>query len=195
MGVTTDSSQRAFKKADVVALYNRPRRVVTYFYRAVYIGVDPAGGGNSAFSICSLGRTNDGGVTVRFAFGLPQLMPPSHVKHLCASSNKHVWILAKIVQIRRDEGFEQQQRDACGSDTGAEFALFVDEIGGYLVFAVESHEEEGTPADDSFRIGCIGGDFGDDVFDVGIQCVGLVQACEERVESIEVGLNRVGRVS
>lgn len=67
MGVTTDSSQRAFKEEDVVALYSRPRRVVTYEYRAVYVGVDPAGGGNSAFSICSLGRNLDGGITVRLA--------------------------------------------------------------------------------------------------------------------------------
>ena len=194
MGVTTDSSQRAFKEEDVVALYNRPRREAPYEYRAVYIGVDPAGGGNSAFSICSLGRTLDGGVTVRFAFAFPQRASDSHVEHLCEPSNQYVGVLAKVVQVHWNECFEQQQCDACGSDARAEFAFFIDEVGGDLVFSVEGEEEEGASADESFGVGCIGGDFWDEVFDVVVQGMGLVQACEEFFDAVEMGIDIVGGV-
>lgn len=195
MGVTTDSSQRAFKEEDVAGLFARPRRVSPYEYRAVYIGVDPAGGGNSAFSICSLGRTLDGGITVRFAFAFPNFSSPSHCECLGAPSNQCIWILAKVFQVHGYEDFEEQERDARGSDALAEFAFLLDKVRGHFVFSVESDEDEGSSAHDAFGIGWEGGDLRHHVFDVVVQGVGLVQAGEEGFEACEVDVEGFGRMS
>ena len=63
------------------------------------------------------------------------------------------------------------------------------------MFSVEGEKEECTSAYDSLRVGWIGRDFGDEFFDVRVQCVGLVQTCEERFESIEVDIDSLGCVS
>lgn len=186
MGVTTDSSQRAFKEQDVVALYQRPRRDVKIPYRAVYIGVDPAGGGNSAFSICSLGRTMDGGVTVRVAHALPQFVPKAHCERMRAPSNQNVWVLSKFGQIHRNERVEQQQCDACRSDTLTELALLFDKIGGDFMFCMDSKQKLCTLANEAYGGRLISQCLLHDVLD-GIELpMGLVKRHEQRLQTCKV---------
>lgn len=59
MGISAESTQRAFKDSGVSHLFTRPRTPPT-FCEYVFIGVDPSGGGTSATAICSLAMLSNG---------------------------------------------------------------------------------------------------------------------------------------
>ena len=195
MGVTTDSSQRAFKEPDVVALYQRPRRTVLYNYRAVYIGVDPAGGGQSAFSICSLGRAMDGGVTVRFAFLFPQFLPKSQCERLRTLSNEHIRILCKVGEVHGHEEVQQQQCNTRRSDAAAQLSFFFNKVGGHFAFSVESQEQKCASADEAFGVGLHEGRLLDNVLDGVELWVSLIESDEQAFETREVLIQWTGGMS
>lgn len=63
MGVNAETTARAFKEADVAALIARPLMEPPRISH-VYTAVDPAGGGASAFAVCTIGMTSTGDVMV-----------------------------------------------------------------------------------------------------------------------------------
>lgn len=195
MGVTTDSSQRAFKEQDVLALYQRPRRDVKVPYRAVYIGVDPSGGGNSAFSICSLGRNMDGGVTVRLAFSLPQLVSEAHREGVGAPSNQIVGILGELCQVHGDERVEEQQRDSRRAYARTQLSLLLDKVRGDLMLSIHGEEQLRTLAREAHGRRPITQGLIDDVLDGVILRMGLVQRRKQRLQAREMLVERLGRVT
>lgn len=54
MGISMDGTTRAFPEAHIEAFKNRPRIHVSGSQSNVFVAIDPAGGGASAFAICSL---------------------------------------------------------------------------------------------------------------------------------------------
>lgn len=75
MGISADSTQKAFASADVDALLARPRsEIPRVLYnegpqnatKHVLVAVDPSGGGSSAFAVASVVQLSSGGVVVSF---------------------------------------------------------------------------------------------------------------------------------
>jgi len=66
MGVSAESTQRAFKENDIQRLIERPFESLSRLNH-VFVAVDPAAGGTSAFAVCSIGIAFNGNVVVRFA--------------------------------------------------------------------------------------------------------------------------------
>lgn len=74
MGIAADASNKAFNSADIKAFFEREpvtiHRDLLYEEDAsntnhVIVAVDPAGGGNSAFAVCSIAFTPLGRIVVR----------------------------------------------------------------------------------------------------------------------------------
>ena len=63
MGISADTTTRAFSEDHIQAWVSRPPVRGDYF-RYIYTAVDPAGGGASAFAICTVGLTTMGSVLV-----------------------------------------------------------------------------------------------------------------------------------
>jgi hypothetical protein len=64
MGVSAETTQRAFNEPQLVRFIERsPIRITLCNY--IYVAVDPAGGGNSAFAIATIGVMYDGTIAVR----------------------------------------------------------------------------------------------------------------------------------
>lgn len=63
MGVSAESTTRAFKEADVQRFVERPFASLQKM-QYVFVAVDPAAGGTSAFAICTIGLALDGSVIV-----------------------------------------------------------------------------------------------------------------------------------
>ena len=118
MGVNAETTTRAFRESDVEHLLSRayvPVPRVQY----VFTAVDPAGGGASAFAVCTIALTSVGDVMVRVlhrAF-LPRVMPlphplpegppPSPEEGTCAEYRSHptfVGALHSRVQTLVDAG-------------------------------------------------------------------------------------------
>lgn len=85
MGIAADGSQKAFPSKDVDAFLDRPRldiqldsfRVThSHLDNHFILAVDPAGGGSSAFAVCSMLQYVGGEVTVRAA-SCPGARPPT----------------------------------------------------------------------------------------------------------------------
>ena len=64
MGISAETTTRAFKEPHIEAFVERPRMVLPRVQN-VYISVDPSGGGSSAYAICSLARLTNGDTAVR----------------------------------------------------------------------------------------------------------------------------------
>lgn len=64
MGISAETTTRAFKEQHVTEFAERPRISLPYI-RDVFLSVDPSGGGASAFAITSIGRLLNGDVVVR----------------------------------------------------------------------------------------------------------------------------------
>lgn len=74
MGVAADASNKAFNSADIKSFFARePVTIDRHLLYAedpsntnhVIISVDPCGGGNSAFAVCSIAFTPQGRIVVR----------------------------------------------------------------------------------------------------------------------------------
>ena len=76
MGIGADGSTKAFPSRDVEAFINRPRAKILVDMtdgalnlrgttNHVVVAVDPAGGGSSAFAICSTVQLPNGTIVVR----------------------------------------------------------------------------------------------------------------------------------
>ncbi|MGC6507185.1 MAG: hypothetical protein ACON4U_02170 [Myxococcota bacterium] len=63
MGISADTTTRAFSEDHIKAWLERPPHNGDYF-RQIYTAVDPAGGGASAFAVCTIGLTTMGSVLV-----------------------------------------------------------------------------------------------------------------------------------
>lgn len=64
MGICAEATARAFREEKVIKFAERPRTTLLFNATHIYVSLDPAGGGNSAFSICSLLSTAEGGMQV-----------------------------------------------------------------------------------------------------------------------------------
>lgn len=64
MGISAESTQRAFKDSSVNEIFASPRKDPS-FCEYVFIGVDPSGGGTSATAVCSLAMKSNGEYIVR----------------------------------------------------------------------------------------------------------------------------------
>ena len=58
MGIVTETSGGVFLRRCVKQLFTRPRVCLSLDVRHVYVAVDPCGGGDSKFAICSVYRDN-----------------------------------------------------------------------------------------------------------------------------------------
>lgn len=66
MGLSCDGNTRAFPETHITGLSQRPRPSVGRLSTTnVFVAIDPAGGGSSAFAICSLTCNDDRKLTVR----------------------------------------------------------------------------------------------------------------------------------
>lgn len=54
MGISADATTRAFREEKLLFLENTPKRGPPSNVGTIFVSIDPAGGGNSAFAICSL---------------------------------------------------------------------------------------------------------------------------------------------
>lgn len=66
MGVSAESTTRAFRETDIQRFLERPLCTLSPM-RHVFVAVDPAAGGTSAFAICTIGIALNGSVVVRRA--------------------------------------------------------------------------------------------------------------------------------
>jgi hypothetical protein len=66
MGINAESTTRAFKECDVEMFVAR-NRISPPRMQHIFTAVDPAGGGASAFAICTIGLTSHGEVLVSIA--------------------------------------------------------------------------------------------------------------------------------
>lgn len=66
MGINAESTTRAFKECDVEMFVSRSRLTPPRMQH-IFTAVDPAGGGASAFAICTIGLTSHGEVLVSIA--------------------------------------------------------------------------------------------------------------------------------
>jgi hypothetical protein len=64
MGISAETTTRAFSEGHVEAFFTRPHMMPSRL-EYVYTSVDPAGGGSSNFAIASIGMMTDGRVIVR----------------------------------------------------------------------------------------------------------------------------------
>jgi hypothetical protein len=65
MGVSAETTTRAFNETHIAKFIERPREAPTRGVSHIYISVDPAGGGSSNFAIASLCLSQTGSVVVR----------------------------------------------------------------------------------------------------------------------------------
>ena len=65
MGICAEATTRAFREEKVKLLEQRPRAGLPFPASHVYVSVDPAGGGNSAFAMASI--VSDGGGGMRMS--------------------------------------------------------------------------------------------------------------------------------
>lgn len=77
MGISAETTTRAFKETGVVEFIERPRLKIPRI-DTVFISVDPSGGGSSAFAIASIGRSFNGDTVVRAPYPPPHTLPHSH---------------------------------------------------------------------------------------------------------------------
>lgn len=64
LGVSAETTTRAFKEEAISHLLTRPRLDPPHV-RFIFVSVDPSGGGESAFAVCSMAFLNNGEVMVR----------------------------------------------------------------------------------------------------------------------------------
>lgn len=67
MGISAESTTRAFKESSIVAFASRPRSNPVRISH-IFVAVDPSGGGQSAFAVASTAITLSGDVMVRMRF-------------------------------------------------------------------------------------------------------------------------------
>ena len=111
MGIGADSTQKAFYSQDIQAFLDRKSMAIPrHFYednlaentRHVCVAVDPAGGGASAFAVCSLVQIPTGGIIVRRH---PSLRPVAqrlalpHVRQQHARANVQVVLCVGVLVV------------------------------------------------------------------------------------------------
>ena len=64
MGISAESTIRAFKETSVAKMESREKIAPGVHTDYLFVSVDPSGGGNSAFAICSLCLSGSGGMKV-----------------------------------------------------------------------------------------------------------------------------------
>jgi hypothetical protein len=112
MGVSADSTQKAFPSENVQKFMNRrlneiPVDIMDFHSRHntnhIIVAVDPAGGGSSQFAIASLLQLPNGTVVVRRPIAQPFLWP--HLTKQQRHQNEAFGVLAAVlVEAGLDEG-------------------------------------------------------------------------------------------
>ena len=112
MGISADSTQKAFYSQDIQGFLDRKVQAVPrHFYednlaentRHVCVAVDPAGGGASAFAVASLVQIPNGGIIVRRSSPRPVAQPLAfpHVRQHHARLHKRLGRLAAVLEEAR----------------------------------------------------------------------------------------------
>ena len=65
MGIVTETAGGVFLRKCINGIFNRVRVVVSPTVRHIYVAIDPCGGGESKFAICSVYRENGSIVVTR----------------------------------------------------------------------------------------------------------------------------------
>ena len=143
------------------ALVERPRMRLPFFTH-IYTGVDPSGGGQSAYAVCSIARTLNGAVVVRSPLPLAtpranaqtrtqlplemrKRLPKPHFVEREGGGHQLGGTLAHVVNILRHERRKDAVREIRQHRVAAKLAADV-------LLVVEGKQQQGSAAGDRMRI-------------------------------------------